>query len=181
MVATMGILGAAAAITFVVREAGSASTTAELNGSPPTRTVIATAGPRTSSPAATPVTVSVPGAETVVSIAPSPPAIPAPGATPDAAQVPPDDSMRQIIYTIAGNQRPDDPITIVYADETGALRTEENVVLPWTKVVIPSRDAPVNYITASSYGSQLNCWISDVNGVTLVSQVDNAITATCNR
>ena len=54
-------------------------------------------------------------------------------------------------------------------------------MLPWSKVVLPSRDAPVTYITASSYGSQLNCWISDVNGVTLVSQVDNAITATCNR
>jgi hypothetical protein len=179
--ATMGILGVAAAMTFVIRQAGSASTTAEQNAQPPMRTVIATAGPRTSSPPATPVTVSVPpaGSETLVSIAPPP--IPSPDAPPDAAQAPPDDSMRQIIYTIAGNQRPNDPITIVYADETGALRTEENVVLPWSKVVLPSRDAPVTYITASSYGSQLNCWISDVNGVTLVSQVDNAITATCNR
>ena len=88
---------------------------------------------------------------------------------------------REIVYTVAGNQRPEDAVTIVYADETGALRTAENVALPWTMTVVPSPDAPVNYVTATSFGSQLNCWITDAGGVTVASQVQNTITATCNR
>ncbi len=70
--------------------------------------------------------------------------------------------LRQIVYTIAGNQRPDDPVTIVYADETGTLQTIANVTLPWTLTLIP--DLPVNYVTANSRGSQLNCWITDASG-----------------
>ena len=80
---------------------------------------------------------------------------------------------------MAGNQRPNDPVTVIYADQSGALRTVDNVTLPWTMTVVP--DVPVNYVTANSAGSQLNCWISDAAGATVASQVDNAITATCNR
>ncbi len=87
--------------------------------------------------------------------------------------------LRQITYTIAGNQRPDDPVTVVYADETGSLRTVENVTLPWTMTIVP--DLPVNYITANSRGSQLNCWITDAGGNTVVSQADYGTYTTCNR
>nr|WP_255496924.1 MULTISPECIES: MmpS family transport accessory protein [unclassified Mycolicibacterium] len=84
-----------------------------------------------------------------------------------------------VVYTVAGNQRPDDPVTITYADETGALRTVENASLPWRLTVVPT--VPVNYVTASSNGSQLNCWITDAGGATVAAQTDNMISATCNR
>lgn len=166
-----GVLAAAAATTFVVRTGGAASVATD--SAPPTRTVVATSGPRTSTPAPAPVTVTVPGmpAETAVTLPPSTPA-----AVPLAQ---PMVDPRQVVYTVAGNQRPNDPVTVVYADETGALRTVENVALPWRLTVVP--DVPVNYVTASSGGSQLNCWITDASGATVVAQTDNAISATCNR
>ena len=171
---TAGVLVAASATTLVVRTGDAATTTPEFGDATPTRTVVAIPAPRTSTPAPAPVTVTVPGlpAETPVLV---PPPI-APAAAP-MAQTSVDTG--EIVYTVAGNQRPDDPVTITYADETGALRTSENVSLPWRMTVIPT--VPVNYVTASSNGSQLNCWITDARGVTVAAQTDNAISATCNR
>ncbi|MCX2934377.1 MmpS family transport accessory protein [Mycobacterium sp. CVI_P3] len=171
---TAGVLVAASATTFVVRTGDAATTTADF-GTTPTRTVVAIPGPRTSTPAPAPVTVTVtvPGLplETPVLVPP-----PAAAATPMAqTMVDP----REIVYTVAGNQRPDDPVSITYADDTGALRTVENVALPWRLTVIPT--VPVNYVTASSGGSQLNCWITDAHGATVAAQTDNTISATCNR
>ena len=139
-----GVLAAAGATTFVVRTGGAASVATD--SAPPTRTVVATSGPRTSAPVPAPVTVTVPGmpAETAVTLPPNTPA-----AIPLAQ---PMVDPRQVVYTVAGNQRPNDPITVVYADETGALRTVENVALPWRLTVVP--EVPVNYVTASSGGSQ---------------------------
>ena len=87
--------------------------------------------------------------------------------------------LRRIVYTIAGNQRPDDPVTVVYADQTGELHTDTNVTLPWTMTVTP--DVPVNYVMANSHGSQLNCWITDASGATVASDTRFAISTTCNR
>ncbi|MCI4676771.1 MmpS family transport accessory protein [Candidatus Mycolicibacterium alkanivorans] len=169
----VGVLAATAATTFVVRTGG-AATVATDAAAPPTRTVVATSGPHTSAPAPAPVTVTMPGMppETAVTLPPTTPA-----AAPLAAQ--PLVDPRLVVYTVAGNQRPNDPITIVYADETGALRTVENVALPWRLTVVP--DVPVNYVTANSAGSQLNCWITDASGATVVAQTSNAVSATCNR
>jgi hypothetical protein len=36
-------------------------------------------------------------------------------------------------------------------------------------------------VTANSHGSQLNCWISDAGGKTVVAQTDYGISTTCNR
>lgn len=168
-----GVLAAAAATTAVVRTGDAATTTANPDGTSPNRTVIATSGPRPATTAPTAVTVTLPGsdAETPVSVPPSSVA-----AVPEAlSTVDP----RLVVYTVAGNQRPNDPVTVIYADENGALRTVENVTLPWTMTVVPT--VPVNYVTAASAGSQLNCWISDAAGATVAAQVDNAINATCNR
>lgn len=87
--------------------------------------------------------------------------------------------LRRVVYTVAGNQRPDDPVSIVYADETGTLQRVENVTLPWTLTVTP--EVPVNYVTASSRGSQLNCWITDAGGSTVAAQTDFSTGVTCNR
>ena len=170
---TAGVLVAASATTFVVRTGDAATTTPEFGAATPTRTVVAIPGPRTSTPPPAPVTVTVPGlpVETPVLVTPT-----------TAAAAPMAQTMvdpREVVYTVAGNQRPDDPVTITYADETGALRTSENVSLPWRMTVIPT--VPVNYVTASSGGSQLNCWITDAHGATVAAQTDNTISATCNR
>ena len=67
----------------------------------------------------------------------------------------------------------------VYADETGTLQTIADVTLPWTLTLTPA--FPVSYVTASSRGSQLNCWITDAAGSTVVSQTDFSPSTTCNR
>ena len=168
-----GTLAVAAATAFVIKTGVAATTVSEANSTPAPRTVVATAGPRTTAPPATAVTVTLPvsAAETPVSLAPT-------AETPPAQPI---GDPREIVYTVAGNQRPEDTVTVVYADDTGTLRTIENVSLPWTMAVTPSPDAPVNYVTATSFGSQLNCWITDATGATVTSQVQNTITATCNR
>lgn len=170
-----GTLAVAAATAFVIKTGVAATTVSEANSTPAPRTVVATAGPRTTAPPATAVTVTLPvsAADTPVSLAPT-----APTDTPPAQPI---GDPREIVYTVAGNQRPEDTVTVVYADDTGTLRTIENVSLPWTMAVTPSPDAPVNYVTATSFGSQLNCWITDATGATVTSQVQNTITATCNR
>ena len=170
-----GTIAVAAATPIVIKTGVAATTVSEASSAPATRTVVATAGPRTAVPPAAAVTVTLPpsAAETPVSVAPT-----VPTDTPPAQPI---GDPREIVYTVAGNQRPGDPVTIVYADDTGTLRTIENVSLPWTMAVIPSPDAPVNYVTATSFGSQLNCWITDAMGATVTSQVQNTITATCNR
>ena len=154
----LGIGAAVAATMFVIKVSGSG--TAGDAGST-RRTIVATVGPRT--PPAVPQANNVEVPVRVDSRSAAQPAM----------------DLRQIVYTIGGNQRPNDPVTVVYADETGALVTVENVTLPWTMTVVP--DLPVNYVTANSHGSQLNCWITDAGGKTVVSQTDYGISTTCNR
>lgn len=161
VVAALGLTAAAAATMFVIKVGGSD------NGSGSTlRTVVATVGPSTPH--------AVPQAVTVTAV---PAEIPVRIESKSASQ--PQLDLRQIVYTIDGNQRPNDPVTVVYADETGALQTLENVTLPWTITVVPN--LPVNYVTANSRGSQLNCWITDAGGNTVVAQTDFGINTTCNR
>jgi hypothetical protein len=164
----IGLAALALATTYVIRT-GAAATT---ESTP--RTVIATIATTTE---------TAPGAEAQAVTANVDPAaaverpvrvnLPAPAAA--APMV----DLRQVIYTVAGNQRPDDPVTIVYADETGTLQTIANVTLPWTLTLTPA--FPVSYVTASSRGSQLNCWITDAAGSTVVSQTDFSPSTTCNR
>jgi len=156
----IGILGVTAATMFVIK-AGGAATTAVPDSPPPTRTVVATIAPNTTAPNTSNAAAEVPVRLESNGIA--------------TAAV----DLRRIVYTIAGNQRPDDPVTVVYADQTGELHTDTNVTLPWTMPVTP--DVPVNYVTANSHGSQLNCWITDASGATVASDTRFAVSATCNR
>jgi len=162
-----GLAMTALAVTATGAIAVSAANLGSDAGSSP-RIVVATAGPDTAhvDPQAVTVTASV---EVPVLL----------DSNPALKSARPQLDLRQIVYTIAGNQRPDDPVTVVYADETGALRTVENVTLPWTMTIVP--DLPVNYVTANSRGSQLNCWITDAGGNTVVSQADYGTFTTCNR
>jgi hypothetical protein len=164
-VLAMAALGVTTAVAVTMSILNGGGPAADIGGTP--RTVVATVGP--SAPPAMPQAVTGTaglGAEVPVRIE-----------SKSAAQ--PQLDLRQIVYTIDGNQRADDPVTVVYADETGTLRTVENVTLPWTMTVVP--DLPVNYVTANSRGSQLNCWITDAGGNAVVSQIDYGTFTTCNR
>jgi hypothetical protein len=167
-ITALGVAATAAAVMCVITAGDPAP--GALTGTA-IRTVVATAGPETPHPAVQAVTVTVqPHAQ------PEVPVRVEPGPAP-AAQPPVD--LRQIVYTVDGNQRPDDPVTVVYADETGALRTLENVTLPWSMAIIPT--LPVNYVYATSRGSQLNCWITDAGGAAAVLQTDYGTSTACNR
>ena len=155
MVTVSGVAVAAVITMFVVQSGGSATVTGTASAP---RTVIATAAP------------VVPQAASEV------PVLVESGLQPQAQ---PRIDLRQVVYTVAGNQRPDDPVTVVYADETGTLQKAENVALPWTLTITP--DLPVSYVTASSRGSQLNCWITDAAGNTVVSRTEFSPSTTCNR
>lgn len=158
VVTALGIGAAIAATMFVIKVGGSATDGDAGSGK---RTIVATVGPTT--PQAVPQANNIEVPVRVDSKSAAQPAV----------------DLRQIVYTIGGNQRPNDPVTVVYADETGALVTVQNVTLPWTMSVVP--DLPVKYVTANSHGSQLNCWITDAGGKTVVSQTDYGISTTCNR
>lgn len=162
--AALGLLSGAAATMAVITTGGTASVVA----SP--RTVVATAGPTKPEPPAVTVTLDPDAAPLADQEIP----VRLPGT---AAQ--PAVDLRRIVYTVAGNQRPDDPVTVTYADETGTLQTLQNVTLPWSLAVTP--DLPVNYVTANSHGSQLNCWITDAGGSTVVSDTQFGPSTTCNR
>ena len=152
----IGILGVTAATMFVIK-AGGAATTADPDSPPATRTVVATIAPNTTAHAASEVPVRLESNGIATAAV----------------------DLRRIVYTIAGNQRPDDPVTVVYADQTGELHTDTNVTLPWTMTV--TQDVPVNFVTANSRGSQLNCWITDAGGATVASDTRFAVSTTCNR
>lgn len=157
-----GLVGTALATVYVIKTGVAASTDTTK------RTVVATIAPMSPAPQNNPAAVTVGPAsdERPVRV------------NLGAAAPQPMVDLRRITYTVAGNQRPDDPVTVVYADETGALRVAENVTLPWTLTVVPT--LPVTYVTANSTGSQLNCWITDASGATVVSQTRFSPSTTCN-
>lgn len=125
-------------------------------------------------PADTPRTVVATAAVDPAAVQERPVQVPAPAAAPQPAV-----DLREVVYTVDGNQRPDDPVTVIYADETGTLQTLTDVTLPWTLTITP--DLPVNYVYAKSRGSQLNCWIADAGGSTVAARTDYGPTTSCNR
>lgn len=107
----------------------------------------------------------------------------APGSTETTTAAPtsPQAESRTVVYTVSGTKQPFDPVTVTYTDETGALRTDFDVTLPWTRTVVAGGNVVLNSVTAVSFASHLNCSISDGSGQTLASQSYNTIAATCNR
>ncbi|MGH3525117.1 MAG: MmpS family transport accessory protein, partial [Mycobacterium sp.] len=98
----------------------------------PTRTVVATPGPTTSTAPAVPPSTSL-APETVTTLTPSQPAV-APSATaaPEAAApAPPPVNPRTVVYTVTGTKRFFDLVSIIYTDAQGMPHTDVNVSLPW--------------------------------------------------
>lgn len=122
--------------------------------------------------------------ETITSVTPTPTATAAPPsaiAEPTEAAPPPVADPRTITYTVTGNRQLFDLVTIIYTDQQGALQTDVNVALPWTKQVTLNPGVELSSVTATSVAGQLNCSITDSAGATLASQSSNTIIANCTR
>ncbi len=145
------------------------------------RTVIATPAP-TQSLAPERITTVTPTPSATVPSEPAPsetaPPEPPPGAT---AEPPPAPAPRTVTYRVTGERPLLDVVTVVYTDAQGALQTDVNVALPWSKTIELNPGVELSSVTATSVSSRLNCSITDADGNTLVSHRANTIIATCTR
>ena len=144
--------------------------------------------PATSQPAtatAPPVATSAPpppapsaplSPETVTTVPPSPTATVDPVPPPQIAP-----AANTITYQVTGSRQLIDMVTVVYTDQQGALQTEFNVALPWSRTVTLNPGVALTSVTATSLTGQLNCTITDGAGATLVAQNTNSMLTTCTR
>ena len=72
-------------------------------------------------------------------------------------------------------------ITVIYTDQQGALQTELNVALPWSKTFVLDPGVELKSVTATSVGGQLNCSITDATGALVAAQANNSMIATCTQ
>ena len=136
----------------------------------------ATSAPPTTSLAPPPVAPSAPlSPETVTTVPPSPTA----SVDPVPAQVLP--AANTITYQVTGTRQLIDLVTVVYTDQQGALQTEFNVALPWSRTVTLNPGVALTSVTATSLTGQLNCSITDAAGATLVAQANNSMLTTCTK
>ena len=119
--------------------------------------------------------------ETVTTVAPSPTASAVPAPVPAPAPVGVAPSPRDVTYQVTGTRQFLDLVTVVYTDQQGALQTEFNVALPWSRTVTLDPGVELSSVTATSLTGQLNCAITDAAGATLVAQANNSMFATCTR
>jgi len=157
----MWIAGIAGAILFVA-----IGTTGIILGGGDSGSVSATATSGAPTTSAAPVT-SVPAAA---------PLRPAPQAAPPAAAPP-----GTVTYRITGSRQLIDLVTVIYTDQQGALMTDVNVALPWTKTVVLNPGVTLSSVTATSIAGQLNCSIVDANGALIATQNNNSIITNCTR
>ena len=143
------------------------------------------AAPRVAAPR--PAQPSLP-AETVTTISPTPTAqspVPQPVTpllpAPQAAPPPPSAAPGTVTYRITGTRSLLDLVTVIYTDEKGALQTEVNAALPWTKTVVLDPGVTLSSVTATSVAGQLNCSILDANGTLIAAQNNNSIITNCTR
>ncbi|MDH6242503.1 hypothetical protein [Mycobacterium sp. OTB74] len=150
----------------------------------PTTTPSASAPSPTGRPA-TPSTSAL-APETVTTVTPSPtaavpteaaPAVPAPDAVPAPASA----AANTVVYRVTGNRPLLDLVTVIYTDSQGALQTDLNVALPWSKVVTLNPGVTLSSVTATSVTGQLNCSITDGSGAPIAAQNNNSMITTCTR
>ena len=70
---------------------------------------------------------------------------------------------------------------MLYTDQQGALQTDLNVALPWTKTIVLDPGVDLTSVTATSMMGQLNCSITDAGGATIVAQANNSMITTCTK
>lgn len=116
--------------------------------------------------------------ETVTTVAPSPSAeaAPPPEAAPSPAPAP-----NTITYQVTGSRQLIDLVTVIYTDGQGALQTELNVALPWSKSVVLDPGVTLGSVTATSVMGHLNCTITDAAGAVVAAQANNTLIANCTK
>ena len=183
-----GVAGAillVAVICTVVILGGGDSGSVSKTVSPPAATTITSQAPTTS--AAPPVATSQaplpppPGPLTPETVTTVTPPEPTDGASrPHQPTVPAPDP-RTITYQVTGTRQLIDLVTVIYTDQQGALQTDLNVALPWTKTVVLNPGVDLTSVTATSIMGQLNCSITDAGGATIVAQANNSMITTCTK
>ena len=118
--------------------------------------------------------------ETITSVSPTPTAA-APSTAPTEAAPPPAADPRTVTYQVTGSRQFLDLVTVIYTDQQGALRTDVNVALPWTKQIVLDPGVGLSSVTATSVSGQLNCAITNGSGTTLAAQNNNSIITNCTR
>ena len=118
--------------------------------------------------------------ETITSVSPTPTAA-APSTAPTEAAPPPAADPRTVTYQVTGSRQFLDLVTVIYTDQQGALQTDVNVALPWTKQIVLDPGVELSSVTATSVAGQLNCAITDAAGATLAAQTNNTMIANCTR
>ena len=122
-------------------------------------TTSATVSPSTSRPVPYPSAAPSPSAsrapsatalppETITSVTPTPTA--APSTAPTEAAPPPAADPRTVTYQVTGSRQLLDLVTVIYTDQQGALQTDVNVALPWTKQVVLDPGVELSSVTATS-------------------------------
>jgi hypothetical protein len=155
-------------------DSGSVSTTVA-PPMPTTRQPAATtSAPPATTPSAPPAAASLPP-ETVTTVTPT--ASAPPSDTPTAAAPSP----RTITYRVTGNRSLIDLVTVIYTDSQGALQTDVNVALPWSKTVVLDPGVDLSSVTATSVVGQLNCSITDASGTAIAVQNNNTMIANCTK
>jgi hypothetical protein len=155
-------------------DSGSVSTTVV----PPTSSQPAattSARPAATTPAAAPPPAAPLPPETVTTLTPSASASPSAAPT-EAAPV-----ANAVTYRVTGNRSLVDLVTVIYTDSQGALQTDVNVALPWSKTVVLDPGVTLSSVTATSVIGQLNCSITDGSGATIAAQNNNSMIATCTK
>ena len=178
----MWVAGVAGAILFIAvvttgvilggGDSGSVSATVT-SAAPTTAPVTTSARPTATAP---PVAPSLPP-ETMTTLSPTAEATP----TPTEAAPPPAASPRTITYQVTGSRQLIDLVTVIYTDQQGALRTDVNVALPWSKTVVLDPGVELSSVTATSVMGQLNCSITDASGALIAAQNVNSMIATCTK
>jgi hypothetical protein len=142
---------------------------------PPVAT--STAPPVMTSAAPPPAPVAPLSPETVTTVAPSP----SPTASADPAPAVAAPSPNAITYQVTGTRQLLDLVTVVYTDAQGALQTEFNIALPWSRTVTLDPGVQLKSVTATSLTGQLNCSITDGSGAAIVAQATNSMITTCTK
>jgi hypothetical protein len=115
--------------------------------------------------------------ETVTTVTPTASAPPSDAPTPAATAPAPN----TITYRVTGNRNLIDLVTVIYTDAQGALQTDINVALPWSKTVVLDQGVQLSSVTATSVTGQLNCSITDASGTAIAAQNNNTMIANCTK
>jgi hypothetical protein len=161
-------------------DSGSVSTTvaAPVTTSQPAATT--SAPPPVTTPSAPPPAASLPQ-ETVTTVTPSAPVPPSETLTEAPPAPTPAAAPNTITYRVTGNRNLLDLVTIIYTDSQGALQTDLNVALPWTKTIVLDPGVRLSSVTATSVAGQLNCSITDAAGTALAVQNNNTMITNCTK